>query len=118
MFKSNFKNTPVINWYWISRNPNAIHLLEKNPDKINWNLLSGNPNAIHLLEKNPDKINWNWLSYNPNALHLLLDYDYDQMKENMKILFREITEFVFRPDRLVYISNEYGLDVDDYLNII
>ena len=32
-------------------NPNAIHLLEKNPDKINWYLLSINPNAMSLLLK-------------------------------------------------------------------
>jgi len=32
--------------------------LEKYPDKINWYFLSGNPNAIHLLEKNLNKINW------------------------------------------------------------
>jgi len=27
-------------------------------NKINWESLSSNPNAIPLLEKNPDKINW------------------------------------------------------------
>jgi hypothetical protein len=39
------------NWKWLSSNPNAIHLLEQNPNKIDWGCLSGNPNAIHLLEK-------------------------------------------------------------------
>ena len=42
----------------LSLNPNAIQLLEQNPDKIVWSELSLNPNAIHLLEKNQDKINW------------------------------------------------------------
>ena len=51
-------NIEKIDWKSLSANPNAIHLLEKNPNKINWDLLSRNPNAIHLLEKNPDKINW------------------------------------------------------------
>src|SRR5436305_2060669 len=60
-----------IDWNFLSRNPNAIHLLEKNLDKINWSLLSSNPNAIHLLEKNLDKIDWDKLSTNPNAIHLL-----------------------------------------------
>jgi exonuclease V gamma subunit len=59
------------NWDMLSRNPNAIHLLEQNPEKINWEYLSGNPNAIHLLEQNPDKINWHILSMNPNAIPLL-----------------------------------------------
>jgi hypothetical protein len=40
---------------FLSSNPNAIHLLEQNPDKIDWNLLLGNPNAICLLEQNPVK---------------------------------------------------------------
>ena len=35
----------------LSRNPNAIHLLEQNLDKVNWALLSKNPNAIPLLSK-------------------------------------------------------------------
>ena len=38
-----------LEWYYLSSNPNALHLLEQNPDKINWNYLSRNPNAIHLL---------------------------------------------------------------------
>ena len=57
--------------WWLSENPNAIHLLERNPDKINWDHLSANPNAIHLLEQNIDKIEWNHLSENPNAIHIL-----------------------------------------------
>ena len=61
----------IIDWNILSLNPNAIHLLEKNPDKINWPLLSINPNAIHLLEQNQHKINWWYLSGNPNAIHLL-----------------------------------------------
>ena len=50
----------------LSRNPNAIHLLEQNPDKINWGWLSRNPNAIHLLEENPDKIKWYFVSNIPS----------------------------------------------------
>ena len=60
-----------INWYELSKNPAAIHLLEKNPEKINWTWLSMNPAAIHLLEKNPEKIDWDELSRNPSAIHLL-----------------------------------------------
>ena len=74
--------------------------------------------SIPILEKNLDKINWLGLSQNPNALHLLFDYDYEQMKENTKILFREITEYVFHPIRLQRISETYGLSMDEYLDII
>ena len=65
------KNPAKINWHLLSRNPSAIHLLEKNQDKIDWYMLSTNPAAIHLLEKNPDKIDWEWLSTNHAAIHLL-----------------------------------------------
>jgi len=33
-------------------------------NKICWHALSANPNAIHLLEKNPDKIVWSALYTN------------------------------------------------------
>ena len=64
-----YKNN--IDWKFVSLNPNAIHLLEKNKHKIDWSFLSTNPNAIHLLENNEDEIDWNNLSKNPNAIHLL-----------------------------------------------
>src|SRR5438067_72512 len=67
------KNLDKIDWYYLSSNPNAIHLLEKNLNKIDWDGLSRNPNAIHLLEKNLDKIHWSYLSLNPNAIHLILE---------------------------------------------
>ena len=69
-------NIDKIDWYCLSRNPNAIDLLEKeledNPEskKIDWDHLSRNPNAIHILEKelkdnpNSNKIHWGNLSLN------------------------------------------------------
>jgi hypothetical protein len=47
-----------IDWMWLSENPNAISVLEQNPEKINWTWLSKNPNAIHLLGNNKHRINW------------------------------------------------------------
>jgi hypothetical protein len=61
-------------WAYLSKNPNAISLLEKNPEKICWISLSSNENAVHLLEKNFKKINWHSLMINPNALHLIQKY--------------------------------------------
>ena len=64
-----------LDWYGLSGNSNALHMLEANPMKIDWDLLSFNPNALHMLEivlqHDPDKINWNYLSFNPNAIHML-----------------------------------------------
>ena len=47
------------------------YLYEVNPNKIIWTSLSKNKNAINILEKNIDKINWYWLSLNENAIHIL-----------------------------------------------
>ena len=47
-----------LKWNYLSKIPNAIHILEKNLEKIDWAWLSLNPNAIHILEKNQEKLNW------------------------------------------------------------
>ena len=60
-----------LNWSYLSKNPNAIDLLEENYDKIDWEYLSENPNAISLLKSNKDKIDWYMLSLNKNAIKLL-----------------------------------------------
>ena len=77
----------------LSKNPNAIQLLEQNLDKINWSKLSMNPNAIHLLEQNPDKICWSWVLTNPS----IFEYDYLSMKKNMCKLKQELVEVVMNP---------------------
>ena len=45
-----------LDWKELSRNPNAIHILEQNLDKVCWSYLSLNPNAIHILEQNLDTV--------------------------------------------------------------
>ena len=40
-------------------NDSLYELLEwVNVDDLDWGMLSRNPNAIQLLEKNPDKMDW------------------------------------------------------------
>ena len=65
------RDLDVEEWYWLCQNPNALHLLEQNPEKIYWQSLSENPNAIPLLEQNPEKIHWDILALNPNAIHMM-----------------------------------------------
>ena len=50
----------------LSKNPNAIPLLEKNMDKIAWYYLCENPNALPLLTQHMDKICWSFLCKNKN----------------------------------------------------
>lgn len=68
-------------WRYLSKNPNAIHLLEKYlekyPQNIYWDLIIQNPNAIHIIEKNLDKIHiddWDCFAGNPNAIHIIEKY--------------------------------------------
>jgi hypothetical protein len=70
MFKPVFIVNNNVKCKWLSQNPNAIPILEKNMDKIYWTQLSANPNAIHILEQHLDKVNYEWLSKNPNAIHI------------------------------------------------
>ena len=71
-----------INWFRLCRNPNAIPLLEANPQHIVYSTLSENPNAIHILEQNPDKIDWDFISSNPSAGHL---FDQSLLFDNLNI---------------------------------
>ena len=110
-------NIDRLNWFWLSANQNAIHLLEENIDKIDWNMLSVNPNAIHILEKNIDKINWHELSTNPEIFTFV--YDYEKMKSNMdKIgLSHELSMRVLDPDRLERISKTYNITLHKLIQI-
>ena len=69
-----------------------------------------NPNAIHLLEKNLDKVDWLMLSTNPN----IFTYDYAAMKDRM---FRggikeDLMKNRFHP-RNIHKLNAWGFGIDD-----
>jgi hypothetical protein len=87
----------------LSKNPNAIDFLKKNPEMIKWNMLSKNEKAIELLREKIagekkinqadldilpyyEKIDWNFLSRNPNAIELLKEnfekINWDGLSEN------------------------------------
>lgn len=54
----------------LSRNRNAIGILNKNIDKIDWDVISANPMAIGILNENLDKINWEMASDNYNIMYI------------------------------------------------
>ena len=58
-------------WRGLSKNPYAIHILEKNLAKVFWAELSMNPNAIYILEKYPHKAHLPSLLKNRNAIHMI-----------------------------------------------
>jgi len=112
------QNLNKVNWVYLSANPNAIHILEQNMDKVYWNYLSENPKAIHLLEQNMDKIDWYNLSLNPNAIHLLAKLDTTVMRENCKPFAEELAAYVFHPLRIEHMANKYGYELDEYMDYI
>jgi hypothetical protein len=62
-------------WSLLSKNPNAIPLLEtellKPDSSVNWNSLSSNPGAVHIIKKELSKISWCELSENPAAIDII-----------------------------------------------
>ena len=68
-------------------------------------MLSENPNAISLLEKNPDKINWIMLSRNPS---IFVDYTVLAIERNAVIL-QELMEVTWHPKRM----RQWCLEHDD-----
>ena len=78
-------------------------------DKINWMYLSRNLNAIPLLEKNLDKINLIYLSINPN----IFEFDYGFLKGRMDIIREELMMKAWHPSRVMKWL-EVGLDMEDF----
>ena len=107
---SNWVDKDKIDWNGLSRNPNAIHLLEQNLDKIDWVFLSINQNSMHLLKQNVGKIHWSWLSENPN----IFGRDYIKMsKKRTWIILEDLMKNVLHPKRLIRFL-ELGGDSDDF----
>ena len=101
------KNQDKINWDDLSSNINAIPLLSKNLDRINWENLSSNPNAIHILEKNQDKIDWKQLSKNPAIFEL----DYEALQKRCSIYAEELVQKAMHPSRIQrYLDDGYSID--------
>jgi len=76
-------------WYRLSKNENAIFLLEKHPDKIHWESLSLNNNIIMLINKLNKRNN---LDIIPRTS---LADTYKQIRENISNEFYERTNKEF-----------------------
>ena len=94
-----------VNWHHLSKNPQAVPILEKYPEQICWFSISQNPNpaAIPLI-KNQCKTNrqiyaytyWFNLSENPN----IFTYDYEKMLQSKLPIHKEIIQNRFHPRNL------------------
>ena len=127
------KHRYLLDWSYLSANPNAIELLEANQDKINWSWLSKNPNAIELLKQNQDKIDWPWLSKNPNAIELLKQkadnidntdrYElssnpsaFELLKQNQDEI--DWVELSKNPNIFEHDYNSYNPELNDFLYLV
>ena len=83
------ENLDRVDWYWLSANPNAMDILKGNLDRVDWYWLSANPNAMDIIKENLDRVDWMRLSSNPNAVEILegnLDrVDWDELSMNPSI---------------------------------
>jgi hypothetical protein len=62
---------------FLSLNPLAVPWLEAHPEDINWMFLSENPAAVHLLERNKGRIDISRLSRNTNEKAVKIIYEND-----------------------------------------
>jgi hypothetical protein len=85
---------------------------------VDWYELSYNKNAIHILENNLDKVDWKMLSYNPNAIHLIAPLNHQQMKENNREFFEELVSFVCHPNWLNKCASRLNLDFMEYQTLL
>jgi hypothetical protein len=95
-----------------------MHLFERYPDKIHWYWLSKNPGAVHLLKNNLDKIDLDMLSQNPNIMEIICDLDYEAMKRSMQPFAEEIAAYVFHPLRMDRIAKRNNISFDVLINEI
>jgi hypothetical protein len=65
-----------------------------------------------------DKVNWSALLANPNAFHLFARLHTEKMRENCKAFAEELSAYVFHPARLMRICEVYGLELDEYFELV
>jgi hypothetical protein len=73
--------------------------------------MSSNPNAIHLIEKNPERINWCGLSSNPSIFTKKINYKY--LYQRMNIIREELMMRCMHPSRLKRFLDMDG-EIDDF----
>jgi len=62
-----------IQWVYILYNPNAVELVKNNLHMVEeyWDEICIQPHLIDIINENMDEINWYYLSLNYNAIHIL-----------------------------------------------
>jgi hypothetical protein len=72
----------TLNWYNLSRQPDAIPLLERNLDRVRWDQSHASPKMLPFLRKHPEHIEWYILSCFPHSMKFVEE----SVKKNLGIL--------------------------------
>lgn len=129
-------------WGYLGSNPDALSLIENHLEYVNsyslWYELSKNPCALHILDKYPNKIDWEGLKDNPNPdIYTLVEkyrfgegenidknirnfwdsphlftYDYDAMRDSNRELKEAIIQEAWHPSRIQKWLDA-GVDLED-----
>jgi hypothetical protein len=88
-------------WFYISQNPAAIHIIEKNLDIVDWTALCSNPSheAGVILSKNLNKIDWK-------------NSRFSDTPENIKILRRRFEDNKLKSYNLDLIVRSKNMSVE------
>lgn len=105
-------------WSEMSKNEYAEYLLERNKHMINWVSLSENPCAIRLQKQNLDKLDMVALASNPNVIQIVCGMDLDKMQAQMADFKEELQMAVLHPLRLMSISEQWGMSMEEYVDCI
>jgi hypothetical protein len=118
-------NVHKIHWDALSKNPSpdAIRILSRNIDKVNWFHILSNPAAISIIENNIEYVEklkddiWP-IAYNNNAIHLIFQLETNQMREKCKPFAEELVKYVFHPQRVLRMSQQFEMYLDEYFEMI
>jgi hypothetical protein len=107
------QNQHQIDWTYLSynKNPNAIHLMERNLDDLCWTWIRQCDTMIDLLQRNQNRIYWYWISCNPAIFEKKIDYQF--LKQRMEIIRQELMIKCMHPTRLEKWLLMGG-DIDDF----
>jgi hypothetical protein len=75
--------------------------------------LTRNPNAVHLLQQNPYEIDLSMLLRIPT----MMDYDYEKMKTHCNIYKEELIQKTMHPSRMQKYL-DMGITIDELENCI
>lgn len=93
-----------VDWKMLGGNENAIDLIEDNLDKVyDWIFLTQNPAAMHILQKNKKQIHWSKMACNSGIFY----YDYKMMKGLKKGLHKNLIEWFWHPSRICGNIEDY-----------